>query len=206
MKGHCKAPWFSTKLKRLCSKKEKFYIRAKKGGKKDDWTKFTRVRKVVDRSIRYAHRLHVKNILDDNQPKIFWRYIKARRKDNVGLQTLKVNQRLITNDMDKATALANQFQGVFTREDTSPSSLPVLPPSPFPEMPQIIISLEGVRKLLSNIDTSKAIGPDQIQNQALKLASDEIAPILHFIFQQSLDTGDLPLDWRKANITPIYKK
>jgi hypothetical protein len=41
MKGNAKAPWFTSKLKRLCSKKEKFYIRAKKSGKKGDWEKFT---------------------------------------------------------------------------------------------------------------------------------------------------------------------
>ena len=50
------------------------------------------------------------------------------------------------------------------------------------------IDVGGVRKLLANIDTSKAIGPDQIPNQALKLAADEIAPVLQHIFQQSLDS------------------
>ena len=53
--------------------------------------------------------------------------------------------------------------------------------------------------------TTKAIGPDQIQNQALKIVAEEIAPVLQCIFQQSLDTGELPLDWRKANITPLFK-
>ena len=53
---------------------------------------------------------------------------------------------------------------------------------------------------------AKAIGPDNIPNQALKLAADEIARVLQHIFQHSLDTGELPLDWRRANITPIYKK
>ena len=32
-------------------------------------------------------------------------------------------------------------------------------------------------------------------------AAEEIAPVLQCIFQKSLDTGELPLDWRKANIT-----
>jgi hypothetical protein len=33
-----------------------------------------------------------------------------------------------------------------------------------------------------------------------------IAPILQIILQQSLDTGDLPKDWRDANISSIFKK
>ena len=63
-----------------------------------------------------------------------------------------------------------------------------------------------VSKSYYNINTTKAIGPDQIQNQALNIAAEEIAPVLQCIFQQSLDTGELPFDWRKANITPLFKK
>ena len=206
IKGRMRAPWFSTKLKRLASKKEKFYIRAKKSGKKLDWDKFTRVCKQVDHAIRSAHRSYVSSVLESDQPKDFWRYVKSRRTDSTGVKPLKVNNQLFTMDKDKAEALANQFQSVFTREDTTPSSFPDLPPSPFPDMPPITIDVEGVKKLLHNINTTKAIGPDQIQNQALKIASEEITPVLQCIFQQSLDTGELPLDWRKANITTLFKK
>ena len=206
IKGRTRPPWFSAKLKRLCSKKEKSYIRAKKSGTKSDWDKFTSVRKQVDRAIRNAHRQHVSSILEDGQPKEFWRYIKSRRTDNTGIQTLKVNDVLVTDDQEKAETLAAHFQNVFTREDEDPSSLPKLPTSPFPEMSPITIDVEGVRKLLLNINTAKAIGPDQIQNQALKIAADELAPVLQFIFQQSLDSGELPLDWRSASIAPLFKK
>ena len=34
----------------------------------------------------------------------------------------------------------------------------------------------------------------------------QMAPLLTFIFQSSLDQGQLPQDWKSANITPIYKK
>ena len=81
-----------------------------------------------------------------------------------------------------------------------------LPLSEYSSMPDFDITTEGVEKLLLNNNTSKSIGPDQIPTQILKIAAKEIALILQFIFQQSLNTGDLPLDWRKANITPLYKK
>ena len=73
-------------------------------------------------------------------------------------------------------------------------------------MPDITVSVDGVLKLLRSLDVTKATGPDQIPNRALKLAADVIAPILAHIFQQSLDTGELPADWKKANITPLFKK
>jgi hypothetical protein len=40
----------------------------------------------------------------------------------------------------------------------------------------------------------------------LKDLGEEISPILTIIFQQSLDTGEVPSDWRLANISPIFKK
>ena len=63
-----------------------------------------------------------------------------------------------------------------------------------PHLPDIVVSLDGVLKLLQSMDVSKAAGPDQISNGTLKLAADEIAPILAHIFQQSLDTSELPAD------------
>ena len=34
----------------------------------------------------------------------------------------------------------------------------------------------------------------------------ELAPIIKVIFERSLQTGKLPADWCKANVTPIFKK
>ena len=40
----------------------------------------------------------------------------------------------------------------------------------------------------------------------LREPSHELAPILASLFQQSLDQGQLPNDWIKANVVPILKK
>ena len=73
-------------------------------------------------------------------------------------------------------------------------------------MPGIEVEPEGVLKLLKNININKAVGPDNIPNKALKLAAEELTPIVTFVFQQSMDEGYLPEDWRRADITPIFKK
>ncbi|XP_030843578.1 uncharacterized protein LOC115924838 [Strongylocentrotus purpuratus] len=205
-KENIRKPWFTRTLKRLCSKKEKAYIKAKRSGNHQDWIDFTNIRKYASKSIRSAHRQYIKELTEDANTKNFWRYIRSTKKDNVGIQTLKVNNQTLTNARDKAFALSSQFESVFNRESQGQKPQPTMTGNPFPEMPPIIVDTEGVRKLLRNINTSKAIGPDQVPNQALKLAADEIAPVLQHLFQQSLDLGNLPEDWRKANITPIYKK
>ena len=81
-----------------------------------------------------------------------------------------------------------------------------LPHSKYPNVENITISIEGVEKLLDNINIHKASGQDKIPNIILKTCSKEISPALANIFQQSLDTGTLPNDWRNANISPIFLK
>ena len=56
------------------------------------------------------------------------------------------------------------------------------------------------------IDVSKASGPDCIPGRILQNLARELAPVLHFIFEQSLNTGDLPAEWTLANVAPIFKK
>ena len=73
-------------------------------------------------------------------------------------------------------------------------------------MQNIVVTEEGVRKLLAGLNTSKSSGPDDLHPRVLKEVSSQIAPILAHIFQKSLNCGDLPRDWCVANICPIYKK
>ena len=75
---------------------------------------------------------------------------------------------------------------------------------------QILDPLEfqtkGIVSLLRNINRKKASGPDGISCWVLKEAAEEIAPFLQFIFNQSLTTGQVPGDWKCANVTPVFKK
>ena len=52
----------------------------------------------------------------------------------------------------------------------------------------------------------KDCGPDLLTSRLLKLGADFIALSLARLFQKSLSSGKLPLDWTSANIVPIHKK
>jgi hypothetical protein len=70
----------------------------------------------------------------------------------------------------------------------------------------LTITEEGTHKLLNNIQTSKATGPDTLPNRVLNECSIEMAPAIRAIFQKSIDSGTLPGDWTNANVAPIFKK
>ena len=59
---------------------------------------------------------------------------------------------------------------------------------------------------MNNLNIHKAPGPDGLSASVLKECSSEIAPVLTFIFNESLAQGAVPDDWRQANIAPVFKK
>ena len=84
--------------------------------------------------------------------------------------------------------------------------MPLIDDPPFQSMTQIKVSVDGVRKLLEELNTQKAPGRAELTPKILKECAKNVAPLLQQIFQRSLDTGDLPDDWKQANVSPIFKK
>ena len=88
------------------------------------------------------------------------------------------------------------LQSVFTNEDIS--TMPRPNSNSYPTMSHSTIHTSGVENLLRNPNPHKATGPDAIPAHLLCELSAEVAPALTFVFQMSLDTGQIPDDWRMA--------
>ena len=73
-------------------------------------------------------------------------------------------------------------------------------------MNDIAVSKDGVIKLPKGLNSSKALGPDEIHPRALKELATELGPVFAHLFQQSIDTGEIPKKWSLANIFPLFKK
>jgi len=50
------------------------------------------------------------------------------------------------------------------------------------------------------------MGPDGLHPRVMRELVDVVAKPLSIILWQSWLTGDVPADWRLANVTPIFKK
>ena len=73
-------------------------------------------------------------------------------------------------------------------------------------MPDFNIGVAGVEKLLKNLNTRKAAGPDGIPCRLLQSVAKELAPALTTLFTTSLEKSQVPTDWKHALVQPIYKK
>jgi hypothetical protein len=101
------------------------------------------------------------------KPKKLFSYIKSIRTDNSGVAPLQRDGILVTDTVEKADILNNQFQSAFTNE--TDTDIPDKGHSPHSKMQQINISA-GVSQLLCNLNPHKACGPDNIHGRVLKVA------------------------------------
>ena len=197
-------PWLNASLRCMLRRKKRLFKRARAS---KIWSPYRSFQKFCKRELRRAEWKFINNTIQEGlkngNSKPFWRLVKARKQDNTGVSPLKKNGQLISDSQGKADCLLAQFKSVFTPR----SSLPHPPlPSNTPTIEHITISINGVAKLLHNLQVNKAAGPDGIPNMVLKTLADDIAPALAQIFQVSLDTGKLPQDWLAANVACAFKK
>ena len=75
-----------------------------------------------------------------------------------------------------------------------------------PFMHDIVVTKEGVTKLLKGLNPSKALGPDELHPRVLKELAMELGPVFAHLFRQSIDAGEIPKEWSLANICPLFKK
>ena len=75
-----------------------------------------------------------------------------------------------------------------------------------PFIDDIVVSKDGVIKLLKGLNPSKALGRDELHPRVLKEIATELGPVFAHLFQQSIDTSEIPNEWSLANICPLFKK
>ena len=129
------------------------------------------------------------------------------KQEDFGILALKSNRTLFTDRKPISEILNTQFKSVFTKKTSS--KIHQLPGTSFPSIINSLNITEfAVFKLIDKIDVSKASGsgPDCIPGRIIQNLAKELAPVLHYIFDQSLNSGDYLPTGLSQMLRPFLKK
>jgi hypothetical protein len=80
-----------------------------------------------------------------------------------------------------------------------------LVPAPEGVYAPITVSLESIVKQITYIKNGKAPGPDGFMAEFFKLGQAWMSRVLYTLFNKILQLCQIPLEWRTANVVPIFK-
>ena len=197
-------------LLKMIQKKEEAWRRYRSNTRSNKQRKnYQRIRNDVTTEVRrakfeYEHRL-AKEV--KSNPKAFFSYARSKTtvKENV-LFVKKSDGQLTTSLKETCGVLNSEFQKVFTKPTRSSHSLPSHATPKVKQLTDIDISVGQVKNLMKNLKAQSAAGPDGIHPRVLRECADVLSMPITIIFEHSLRAGILPTDWKKGNITPIFKK
>ena len=196
----------------MLGKRKKMYHKARRSNDDSLKGRYKRLRAYARDDWRYVTNIfipsetvtNIEGCNRNDRPKQFWSFMKNLRRDSSGVSCLRDNGILKTGNKDKADIFSRKFGCVYTRENAG--DIPLKGPSQYPDIEDISIDPNGVKKLQNHLNPNKASGPDGLSARVLKVCSAKIAQVLDCIFNRSLIQAIVPDDWRQANVAPIYKK
>ena len=138
--------------------------------------------------------------------KAFWNYINRSVKIKPTVESLRLPDGSLANtDQGKCEALNAYFQSTYTKERLN--DIPEVDSiQPAKQLEDIVFSAVDVESRLRSLKPGKATGIDGLHPLLLKQCASVLSEPFSILFQKSLDTGELPSEWKKAVIKPIFKK
>ena len=111
---------------------------------------------------------------------------------------------MFSSESDKATLFAKKFCKNSNLDDSG-ISLPVFPSRTNLKPHSISVTSKMVRKVIINLDLSKASGPDCIPVVVLKNCELELSYILAELFNKCVQESCFPDCWKNSSVVPVFQ-
>ena len=200
--------WLTPEVRQAIISKKEAFKTMKTSPVESNIKIYQKHRNEVKRAVRAAKRAKeldlARNCKGDTK-KFFSFYKMSSASKAVG--PIKMNDLVFDKDSEMIELFSDQFRSVYTIEDQR--EIGMLNPQPLTQ--ESIddldhISAELVRGYLKKLKANKAEGPDDIYARVLNECEKELAAPLAIIFSKSIKESKIPLDWKRANVIPIFKK
>ena len=198
-------PWFTPYLKRIIRTKQRKFNKYKNNPTNPNLTEYKTFcqfvkDKINSSKVKYERR---KFLGKSENPKQFFDYVNRRTKRSQPVANLHHEGRIVSDDLEKAEILLQQYCSVFTEDN---GILPDCPQSaPINTLCDITIDDLDIIKAIRRMNRNSAPGPDGIHPKFVTKIYTYLIKPLKRIFNVSLSTGTVPDSWKINEVIPIYK-
>jgi len=203
--------WIKKSIKRKINKRNYLWNKFRTYATYENESNYKKSRNQVTASIRKARKQFELQIVEKikEDPKAFYSYVRNRSKTKVKIGPLKdVDGNIVSDNKGMSAILSEYFSTVFTREDVS--NMPTIGNNARVDEGCFIDNIEinemRIIKAFNELKDNKAAGVDDLNSSFVLGTREGLLKPLEMIFKQTFETGEIPSDWKKANVTSIFKK
>ena len=143
-----------------------------------------------------------------DNPKLLYSYINNQKSCKEHIRSLEKKDGNLTSDKNEIIEILNSqycevFNPIVNIIDVILIQRTVTHPCVFDKN---TFSVSNIKSKIDELDIHKPAGPDGIHPRIIKSCPQSFAVCFSFIFNSSLATGLVPDAWKRAHITPIFKK
>ncbi|CAM5091339.1 unnamed protein product [Eretmochelys imbricata] len=201
----CRPSWMSKHLREVIKKKQKAYREWKMGAiSKESYLIEVRTCRDKVRQAKSQVDLDLAKGIKTNS-KRFYSHINKKKTKKEEMGPLNTEDGVeVKDNLSMAQYLNKYFASVFNKakEDLRDNGSM----TNGNEDMEVDITISEVEAKFKQLNGTKSGSPDNLHPRILKELGHEIASPLARIFNESVNSGVVPYDWRIANIVPIFKK
>ena len=204
------SPWFSAAYAAAIVHRNHFFRLYQREKSSDSKGKFrqasNRCKRVLEAAkLAYANKTKESITSQKLGSRDFWRIANSvLNKGKSAIRPLFIGPEVLSSASDKAKLFSENFFLNSNLEDSG-VSLPVFLCRTNLTLHNISVIPKMVRKVVMNLDLSKASGPDCIPVVVLKYCELELSYILAELFNKCLKESCFPDCWKVSSVVPVFK-
>ena len=200
-------PWMNNSLLRQWKKKYfawKRYTETKGYQRYEEYKKEAGKFKKWSRRAKRCHEKRLARGVRENR-RAFFKYVNSKLTVRPEISEIRNELGiLVDSDKDISNAFVKYFSSVHT--PAADGAMPEMEPTFRSEIRELVITRDVVLSKLKTMNVNKSCGPDNMHPMVLRMTAIASCIPLELIFNMSIRAGEIPNDWRTANVTPIHKK